>query len=98
MFDIVVLPLIEPGLRNQRSGTRGTGQTRYNPKQGCSYLFACPRARFGRIAVPELRKDPITGRWGIISTERGKRPNDVLRESVFPKPPQNCPICPVNEA
>ena len=32
--------------------------------------------------MPELRKDPITGRWVIISTERGKRPNDFLREPV----------------
>jgi UDPglucose--hexose-1-phosphate uridylyltransferase len=48
--------------------------------------------------LPELRKDPITGRWVIISTDRGKRPNDFLRESVFPKPPQNCPFCPGNEA
>jgi len=47
--------------------------------------------------LPELRKDPITGRWVIISTDRGKRPNDFLRESVFPKPPQNCPFCPGNE-
>ncbi len=26
--------------------------------------------------MPELRKDPITGRWVIISSERGKRPTD----------------------
>jgi UDPglucose--hexose-1-phosphate uridylyltransferase len=26
--------------------------------------------------MPELRKDPIIGRWVIISTERGKRPGD----------------------
>src|SRR3989337_1980621 len=26
--------------------------------------------------MPELRKDPITGRWVIISSERGKRPNE----------------------
>jgi UDPglucose--hexose-1-phosphate uridylyltransferase len=26
--------------------------------------------------MPELRKDPITGRWVIISSERGKRPAD----------------------
>ena len=47
--------------------------------------------------MPELRKDPITGRWVIISTERGKRPMDFLRESVFPGPPRNCPFCPGNE-
>ena len=49
--------------------------------------------------MPELRKDPITSRWVIISTERGKRPNDFLRESV-PLPPdgRNCPFCPGHEA
>ncbi|MDP6685602.1 MAG: galactose-1-phosphate uridylyltransferase [Candidatus Omnitrophota bacterium] len=26
--------------------------------------------------MPELRKDPVIGRWVIISTERAKRPND----------------------
>ncbi|HPB32940.1 MAG TPA: galactose-1-phosphate uridylyltransferase, partial [Candidatus Sumerlaeota bacterium] len=24
--------------------------------------------------MPELRKDPVIGRWVIIATERGKRP------------------------
>ena len=49
--------------------------------------------------MPELRKDPITGRWVIISTERGKRPNDFLRESVSPLPDgKNCPFCPGHEA
>ena len=30
--------------------------------------------------MPELRKDPVTGRWVIISTDRQKRPNDFLFE------------------
>ncbi len=25
--------------------------------------------------TPELRKDPVTGRWVIIAGERGQRPN-----------------------
>jgi len=46
--------------------------------------------------VPELRKDPIIGRWVIISTERGKRP------SSFHIPEKEstggfCPLCPANE-
>ena len=32
--------------------------------------------------VPELRKDPVTGRWVIISTDRRKRPNDFRLERV----------------
>jgi UDPglucose--hexose-1-phosphate uridylyltransferase len=46
--------------------------------------------------MPELRKDPIIGRWVIISTERGKRPMDFKREkreSVG----GFCPFCPGNE-
>src|SRR5258706_596938 len=57
-----------------------------------------PRTSSRRIALPELRKDPITGRWVIISTERGKRPNDFLRESVIPREEKNCPFCVGNEA
>lgn len=46
--------------------------------------------------MPELRKDPIVGRWVIISTERGKRPADF----VVQHPPIKegfCPFCPGNE-
>lgn len=35
--------------------------------------------------MPELRKDPIIGRWVIISTERAKRPNDFKREEQYDK-------------
>lgn len=46
--------------------------------------------------MPELRKDPVLGRWIIISKERGKRPTDFRIEK-----PQVlggfCPLCPGNE-
>lgn len=47
--------------------------------------------------MPELRKDPIIGRWVIISTERGKRPSDfgVSEKKVGNK---LCPFCPGNES
>jgi UDPglucose--hexose-1-phosphate uridylyltransferase len=46
--------------------------------------------------MPELRRDPIVGRWVIIATERARRPSDLHRE---PPPPQPglCPFCPGNE-
>ncbi len=46
--------------------------------------------------MPELRKDPITDRWVIISTERGRRPGDWF---VEPKTRSGgfCPFCPGNE-
>jgi len=48
--------------------------------------------------VPELRKDPITGRWVIISTDRSKRPSDFSRERAIIKGGQFCPFCPGNES
>lgn len=48
--------------------------------------------------MPELRKDPITGRWVIISTDRAKRPTDFLRESVEIKGIGICPFCYGNES
>ena len=46
--------------------------------------------------MPELRKDPIVGRWVIISTDRAKRPTDFSREPVKNKG-GFCPLCPGNE-
>ena len=43
--------------------------------------------------MSELRKDPITGRWVIISTDRRKRPNDFRLESVEIVPDPSCPFC-----
>jgi len=45
-------------------------------------------------SLPELRRDPVTGRWVIIATDRAKRPTDFVRESVRIKGPKNCPFCP----
>ncbi len=48
--------------------------------------------------VPELRKDPVTGRWVIISTERRKRPNDFRFERPSIVDREQCPFCPGREA
>lgn len=48
--------------------------------------------------MPELRKDPVTGRWVIISTDRAKRPADFLRESVKIQGTPFCPFCYGNES
>lgn len=47
--------------------------------------------------MPELRKDPITGRWVIIATDRVRRPSDFSRESVIVHGGRFCPFCPGNE-
>ncbi len=43
--------------------------------------------------MPELRKDPVTGRWVIISTERSKRPSDFLLEPSAVIGGEYCPFC-----
>jgi UDPglucose--hexose-1-phosphate uridylyltransferase len=41
--------------------------------------------------LSELRKDPITGRWVAIATDRAKRPSDFIRQTV---PPASHAVCP----
>jgi UDPglucose--hexose-1-phosphate uridylyltransferase len=47
--------------------------------------------------LPELRKDPITGRWVIIATDRAKRPTDFIRDKVEIRGSGFCPFCYGNE-
>jgi len=46
--------------------------------------------------MPELRKDPIIGRWVIIATERAKRPDDFHGVEEGPSEAK-CPFCEGNE-
>lgn len=45
--------------------------------------------------MPELRKDPVIGRWVIVATERARRPTDfaphAVSEEKYEEPP--CPFC-----
>jgi UDPglucose--hexose-1-phosphate uridylyltransferase len=47
--------------------------------------------------MPELRKDPIVGRWVIIAHERAKRPHDFKLEAHEQIDPGLCPFCEGNE-
>lgn len=47
--------------------------------------------------MPELRKDPVVGRWVIISTERARRPTDFQRDPVRPRG-GDCVFCVGNES
>jgi UDPglucose--hexose-1-phosphate uridylyltransferase len=52
------------------------------------------------LNMPELRKDPIIGRWVIIAGERGKRPTDFKREAIERingGDVKECPFCEGNE-
>ena len=50
------------------------------------------------VQMPELRKDPLIGRWVIIATERAKRPVDFLAPHDEPLPESECPFCEGHEA
>jgi len=47
--------------------------------------------------MSELRKDPILGRWIIISTERSKRPNEFEAQELTPEKGP-CPFCEGHES
>lgn len=48
--------------------------------------------------MPELRKDPVVGRWVIISTERGKRPHAFdIQKAKKTTGKKSCPFCPGHE-
>ena len=44
------------------------------------------------LPMPELRKDPIVGRWVIIATDRAKRPV-VPKPEPVPLGTAYCPFC-----
>jgi UDPglucose--hexose-1-phosphate uridylyltransferase len=46
--------------------------------------------------MPELRRDPVVGRWVIIATERARRPSQLV-PAPPPAPPGLCPFCPGHE-
>ena len=50
--------------------------------------------------MPELRKDPILGRWVIIATERAKRPSDFSfgEDEKSQTEAKDCPFCEGNES
>jgi UDPglucose--hexose-1-phosphate uridylyltransferase len=48
--------------------------------------------------MPELRQDPVTGTWVILSPERKVRPQFYLPGGDVELSPQNCPFCEGNES
>lgn len=47
--------------------------------------------------MSELRHDPVSKRWVIVSTERSRRPGDFTLEKEPIAEPRFCPFCPGNE-
>ena len=50
-----------------------------------------------RLRCLSCRKDPITGRWVVVSTERQKRPNDFTLHRADVIGREHCPFCPGRE-
>jgi len=48
--------------------------------------------------MPELRKDPVIGRWVIIATERAKRPDQFSGKQEDAPAEQSCPFCEGSES
>ncbi|MBU0686448.1 MAG: galactose-1-phosphate uridylyltransferase [Candidatus Margulisbacteria bacterium] len=52
--------------------------------------------------MPELRQDPISERWVVIATERGKRPSDfgggAATKLITEEHVDTCPFCEGNES
>lgn len=48
--------------------------------------------------MPEIRKDPVFGRWVIIASERGLRPNEFRHGAGPDGNAYVCPFCPGNES
>ena len=46
--------------------------------------------------MPEIRRDPVSGRWTIIASARNERPSDFASGKIS-QSKKNCPFCPGNE-
>src|SRR5262249_51718979 len=71
-------------------GQASGGRARLAPR-------AAGQARGPLGGMPELRKDPIVGRWVIIATERARRPSDFVAEPVRPRA-SACAFCEGHES
>src|SRR5436190_16949542 len=60
------------------------------PDRNSSFSFSNFAVR--GLPMPELRKDPIVGRWVIIATDRAKRP-EAVRAEPQSATPEFCPFC-----
>jgi UDPglucose--hexose-1-phosphate uridylyltransferase len=47
--------------------------------------------------MPELRRDPVVGRWVIIDSDHPKGPLDFLKDDNTPTRKEICPFCPGRE-
>jgi UDPglucose--hexose-1-phosphate uridylyltransferase len=47
--------------------------------------------------MPDLRRDPIVGRWVIIATDRARRPAEHVPPPPPAMPARLCPFCPGHE-
>src|SRR5690349_3153612 len=43
--------------------------------------------------MPELRREPVVGRWVAIQNDPGARPEDFEKEDLTPRKEATCPFC-----
>ncbi|MBI4655828.1 MAG: galactose-1-phosphate uridylyltransferase [Elusimicrobia bacterium] len=48
--------------------------------------------------MPEIRKDPVFGRWVIVASDRSLRPNEFRNLERGIQEPSDCAFCPGNES
>jgi UDPglucose--hexose-1-phosphate uridylyltransferase len=48
--------------------------------------------------MPELRREPVVGRWIVIQNEPGAAPSDFEKEDLTPRKQSTCPFCAGKEA
>src|SRR5271157_2732455 len=66
--------------------------THHSPRPDMDKTFTFLGDKLRSLPMPELRKDPIVGRWVIIATDRAKRPVAPKQEQL-PTGSQVCPFC-----
>lgn len=82
---------------------RGEAGLSAEPCRARSLPERVAKLRWEGRCVPELRLDPVTGRWVVVATERAKRPKDFARQDAAshqarPERSETCPFCPGNES
>ena len=81
--------------RHVRSGIGGGG-----PKKRTQTHIDCYGIAHGKHPprMNQLRLDPLTGRWVVVSTDRAQRPRHSPRDGPDPSRHRRpCPFCPGNE-
>jgi UDPglucose--hexose-1-phosphate uridylyltransferase len=62
-------------------------------KNSCIAFLVCYNKILENKPMPELRKDPIIGRWVIVAKERSRRPDQFVTQTQEGPTEKECPFC-----